>query len=69
MDATPGVLISTLEDGYLTILATGLGANGRKWYVPSYSGNSDWMGSKFCFRGQRSSRSDRVGGCRMLLSK
>ena len=26
-DATPGVLISTLEDGYLTIWATGLGAN------------------------------------------
>ena len=39
-DATPGVLISTLEDGYLTIWATGLGANGRKWYVPNHSGNS-----------------------------
>ena len=29
----------------------------------------DWMGSKFCFRGERPSRSDRVGGCQMLLSK
>lgn len=39
-DATPGVLISTLEDGYWTIWATGLAANGRKWYLPNHSDNS-----------------------------
>ena len=40
LDATPEVLISTLEDGYLTIWATGLGANSRNWYVPNHSDNS-----------------------------
>ena len=41
MDATPGVLISTLEDGYLTIRATGLGANGRRWSPEEVPKNLD----------------------------
>ena len=67
MDATPGVLISTLEDGYLTIR--------RRDSEPMVAGGVPrkfrriWMGSKFCFRGERPSRSDQVGGCRMLLPK
>jgi hypothetical protein len=39
-EATPGVLISTLEDGYIDDLGDGTRTRGRKWYVPNHSDNS-----------------------------